>query len=133
MNITPVLNASVVIQLHLLAALLALGLGAVQLAAAKGTASHRRLGYLWASVMAVVAISSFFIFELRLWGPFSPIHLLSLFTLVTLYLAVQAARHNNINRHQRMMRALYIFALLLTGAFTFFPGRLLHQLVMANL
>ena len=51
MNITPVLNASVVIQLHLLAALLALGLGAVQL----------------------------------------------------------------------------------TGAFTFFPGRLLHQLVMANL
>ena len=78
MNITPVLNASVVIQLHLPAALLALGLGAVQLAAAKGTASHRRLGYLWASVMAVVAISSFFIFELRLWGPFSPIHLLSL-------------------------------------------------------
>ena len=133
MNITPVLNASVVIQLHLLAALLALGLGAVQLAAAKGTASHRRLGYLWAGMMAVVAISSFFIFELRLWGPFSPIHLLSLFTLVTLYLAVQAARHNNINRHQRMMRALYIFALLLTGAFTFFPGRLLHQLVMANL
>ena len=46
MNITPVLNASVVIQLHLLAALLALVLGAVQLAAAKGTASHRRLGYL---------------------------------------------------------------------------------------
>ena len=54
MNITPVLNASVVIQLHLLAALLALGLGAVQLAAAKGTASHRRLGYLWAGMMAVV-------------------------------------------------------------------------------
>lgn len=63
MNITPVLNASVVIQLHLLAALLALGLGAVQLAAAKGTASHRRLGYLWAGMMAVVAISSFFVFE----------------------------------------------------------------------
>ena len=84
-------------------------------------------------MMAVVAISSLFIFELRLWGPFSPIHLLSLFTLVTFYLAVQAARHNNINRHQRMMRALYIFALLLTGAFTFFPGRLLHQLVMLNL
>ena len=63
MNITPVLNASVVIQLHLLAALLAFGLGAVQLAAAKGTASHRRLGYIWAGMMAVVAISSFFIFS----------------------------------------------------------------------
>ena len=133
MNITPVLNASAVIQLHLLAAVLALGLGAVQLVLAKGTLSHRRLGYVWTGMMAVVALSSFFIFELRVWGPFSPIHMLSLFTLVTLYLAVQAARHNNINRHQLMMRAMYIFALLLTGAFTFFPGRLLHQLVMLNL
>ena len=133
MNITPVLNASAVIQLHLLAAVLALGLGAVQLVLAKGTLSHRRLGYVWTGMMAVVALSSFFIFELRVWGPFSPIHLLSLFTLVTLYLAVQAARHNNINRHQLMMRAMYIFALLLTGASTFFPGRLLHQLVMLNL
>ena len=133
MNITPVLNAPFVIQLHLLAALLALGLGAVQLAAAKGTPDHRRLGYVWTGMMAVVALSSFFIFELRVWGPFSPIHMLSLFTLVTLYLAVQAARHNNINRHQLMMRAMYIFALLLTGAFTFFPGRLLHQLVRLNL
>ena len=133
MNITPVLNASAVIQLHLLAAVLALGLGAVQLVLAKGTLSHRRLGYVWTGMMAVVALSSFFIFELRVWGPFSPIHMLSLFTLVTLYLAVQAARHNNINRHQLMMRAMYIFALLLTGAFTFFPGRLLHQLVRLNL
>ena len=133
MNITPVLNASAVIQLHLLAAVLALGLGAVQLVLAKGTLSHRRLGYVWTGMMAVVALSSFFIFELRVWGPVSPIHMLSLFTLVTLYLAVQAARHNNINRHQLMMRAMYIFALLLTGAFTFFPGRLLHQLVRLNL
>ena len=133
MNITPVLNASAVIQLHLLAAVLALGLGAVQLVLAKGTLSHRRLGYVWTGMMAVVALSSFFIFELRVWGPFSPIHMLSLFTLVTLYLAVQAARHNNINCHQLMMRAMYIFALLLTGAFTFFPGRLLHQLVRLNL
>ena len=133
MNITAVLNASAVIQLHLLAAVLALGLGAVQLVLAKGTLSHRRLGYVWTGMMAVVALSSFFIFELRVWGPFSPIHMLSLFTLVTLYLAVQAARHNNINRHQLMMRAMYIFALLLTGAFTFFPGRLLHQLVRLNL
>ena len=133
MNITPVLNAPFVIQLHLLAALLALGLGAVQLAAAKGTPDHRRLGYLWVGMMAVVAISSFFIFELRLWGPFSPIHLLSLFTLASLYLAVQAARNHNIKRHQLMMRALYIFALLLTGAFTFLPGRLMHQLALLNL
>jgi uncharacterized membrane protein len=32
--------------------------------------------------MAVVAASSFWIHQMRLVGPFSPIHLLSIFTLV---------------------------------------------------
>ena len=103
MNLTPVVTASPVIQLHLLAAVLALGLGAVQLVLAKGTGPHRRLGYVWVGMMAVVALSSFVIFELRVWGPFSPIHLLSLLTLTSLYLAVRAARSGNINRHRLMM------------------------------
>ena len=40
--------------------------------------------------MAAVAISSFWIHEIRLVGPFSPIHLLSIFTPVMLVLAVVA-------------------------------------------
>ena len=133
MILTPVTAASPVIQLHLLGALIAPGLGAVQLALAKGTAPHRLLGYIWVGMMTVVALSSFFIFEMRLWGPFSPIHLLSAFTLASLYLAVRAARNHQIKRRRVMMQALYVFALVLTGAFTFLPGRLLHQLVILNL
>lgn len=62
MILTPVTAASPVIQLHLLGALIALGLGAVQLALAKGTAPHRLLGYIWVGMMTVVALSSFFNF-----------------------------------------------------------------------
>ena len=132
MNLSPVLTATPVIQLHLLAAVAALILGAVQLFMAKGTAPHRQLGYIWVVMMAVVALSSFFIFELRIWGPFSPIHGLSAFTLASLYLAVRAARKKDIRRHRLMMGAMYLFAVLLTGAFTFLPGRLMHQLIVLN-
>ena len=40
--------------------------------------------------MAVVAVSSFWIHQIRLVGPWSPIHLLSIFTLVMLPLGGMA-------------------------------------------
>ena len=41
-------------------------LGGVQLVSAKGTGRHRALGWAWVGLMTYVAISSFFISELRL-------------------------------------------------------------------
>ena len=41
--------------------------------------------------MVLVAVIGFFIHEIRVTGVFSPIHLLSLFVLVTLFTAVSAA------------------------------------------
>ena len=61
---------------HAITALLAVIIGGIQLASAKGTRQHQ-LGYLWVSMMMYVSISSFFISEIQLWGAFSPIHLLS--------------------------------------------------------
>ena len=49
--------------------------------------SHPRLD-LGCCLMAAVAVSSFWIHQIRLIGPWSPIHLLSIFTLVMLPLAV---------------------------------------------
>jgi len=77
-------------------------------------------------------LSSFFIYVLRLWGPLSPIHLLSLFTLFTLFLAIQAARAGYMMWHKWMMLSLYLFALFLAGAFTFWPDRLLHEVFIQN-
>jgi uncharacterized membrane protein len=81
-NLTPLTNAPLPIQLHAYAAMAAFALGVVQLAGVKGTTRHRALGYTWAGLMLFVAASSFWIHDLRVWGPWSPIHLLSIFTLI---------------------------------------------------
>jgi uncharacterized membrane protein len=129
MTLAPLLAASPAIQVHAFAALAAFALGAVQLAAPKGTIPHRLFGWLWAVLMLVVVLSSFFIHEIRLWGAWSPIHLLSVFTLVTLPLAVFAARRHDVQRHRRAMGALFAGALVVAGVFTLLPGRIMHTVV----
>ena len=42
---------------------------------------HRRLGRAWVAAMAGTALTSLFIAEARILGPFSVIHLLSVLTL----------------------------------------------------
>src|SRR6202030_1117085 len=77
MNLAPLLDAAPAIRLHAFAAMTAFALGIVQLSAPKGTLPHRTIGWIWVTLMAIVGVSSFWIHELRLWGPWSPIHLLS--------------------------------------------------------
>ena len=84
---------------HAITALLAVIIGAIQLASGKGTMQHRVLGYLWVSMMMYVSISSFFISEIQLWGTYSPIHLLSAWTVLTLCTGVYFARVGNIKAH----------------------------------
>ena len=79
--------------------------------------------------MLVVAVSSFLIHQLRVWGPFSPIHLLSIFTLVTLPIAVMHARRGRVAKHQWAMLSLFVGGLVIAGAFTFVPGRIMHAVV----
>ena len=77
--------------------------------------------------MLAVVVSSFFIHTIRLWGPFSPIHLLSIFTLAMLPLAVAHARRHAVER--RAMLGLFVGALVIAGIFTFLPGRIMHAVV----
>ena len=78
MSLAPLLDASPAIQFHAFAAIAAFFLGAFQLTAPKGTLPHRTFGWLWVALMLIVCISSFWIHELRIWGEWSPIHLLSI-------------------------------------------------------
>ena len=80
--------------------------------------------------MAYVAGSSFFISELRLRGAFSPIHLLSAWTLFSLVMAVHHVRRGNIGQHKIWMVLLYVLALLVTGLFTLWPGRIMNQMLL---
>jgi uncharacterized membrane protein len=126
MTLAPLLDAPSVIQIHAFAALAAFAVGLVQLTAPKGTIPHRLIGWSWAALMLTVAVSSLFIHEIRLWGPWSPIHLLSILVLVTLPLAVLHARRHEVNRHRMAMLGLFTGALVIAGVFTFLPGRIMH-------
>jgi uncharacterized membrane protein len=129
MSLAPLLDAAPAIPLHAFAAMAAFALGIVQFAAPKGTLPHRTLGWIWVALMAVVALSSFWIHQIRLLGPWSPIHLLSIFTLTMLPLAVWRARHHQIAAHRRIMILTFAGGLVVAGLFTFVPGRIMHAVV----
>jgi uncharacterized membrane protein len=129
MTLAPLLQANPAIQLHAFAAMAAFGLGLVQLAAPKGTLPHRTIGWSWVVLMLIVSISAFFIHEIRLWGPWSPIHLLAIFTLVMLPLAVWNARRHAVEWHRRAMLGIFLGALVIAGLFTFLPGRIMHAVL----
>jgi uncharacterized membrane protein len=126
MTLAPLLNASLAIQLHAFAAMTAFALGMVQLAAPKGTLPHRTIGWIWVTLMAVVAVSTAFVHQIRLWGPWSPIHILSILTLILLPIAVWRAHVHDVRHHRRAMLGLFFGALLIAGLFTFLPGRIMH-------
>jgi len=126
MTLEPLLHASPIIQIHAAVAVIALVLGALQLFRRKGDAAHRALGRSWVVLMAIVAVSGLFIWTIRIWGPFSPIHLLSIFVLVMLWRGVAAARRRDISRHMKTMRGTYFFGLIITGLLTFIPGRRMY-------
>lgn len=129
MNIEPLLQTDWVTKIHAALALGALVLGAVQLSSKKGTQLHKIVGRIWVSAMFVVALSSFFIHDIRLIGPFSPIHLLSAFTLYNLVEGMLAIRNGNIEKHQKNMKVLYVFGLILAGLFTLAPGRVFYRVL----
>ena len=129
MSLAPLLDAQPAIPVHALAAMSAFLLGLVQFAAPKGTLPHRTLGWIWVALMAGVAVSSLWIHQIRLLGPWSPIHLLSIFTLVMLPLAVMKAHRHEVGAHRRAMVMLFSGALVIAGLFTLLPGRIMHQVV----
>src|SRR5258708_620408 len=121
MSLAPLLEAAPAIPLHAFAAMAAFALGVAQLAARKGSLPHRALGWVWVSVMVLVALSSFWIHQIRLLGPWSPIHLLSIFTLVMLPLGVWMAHRHRVVDHRRIMISLFAGELVIEGLFTLVP------------
>jgi uncharacterized membrane protein len=132
MTLAPLLAADGAIRLHAFAAMAAFVLGAVQLGAPKGTIPHRTIGWVWVALMLAVSISAFWIHTIRLWGSWSPIHLLAIFTLVVLPVAVLHARRHRVQQHRIAMLSLFFGALVIAGLFTLFPGRIMHAVVFGQ-
>lgn len=123
------LNQTFPIPLHVIAAMVAIILGGIQLSLKKGGVVHKTIGHIWVGLMLAVSFSSFFIHEIRLWGIYSPIHLLSLWTIIACFLAIYFVRIGSVKTHKIMMISMYFLALILTGLFTLWPGRVMHQIV----
>ncbi|MEO0938700.1 MAG: DUF2306 domain-containing protein [Pseudomonadota bacterium] len=129
MSFAPLLNTPAIVQIHAFVALALVAVTLILLSLPKGSVFHRTLGWAWVIGMGIVALSSFGINDMRVIGPFSPIHILSVITLVGLVYGVYAARSHNVAAHRRTMRSLSFWALGIAGAFTFFPGRVMFQVI----
>ena len=100
-----------------------------QFALPKGVPLHRALGWTFALAMVGVAGVSFFIQNDSHLGSVEPHRSLSLFTLAVVPLAVLAARRHRVDSHRKAMTWLYLLALVVTGLFTLWPGRIMHAVV----
>ena len=115
-----------IIRLHIAAAVFAFLIGSVILIGVKGTALHKALGWSWIVCMGTTAVSSLFIKTLNP-GHWSYIHFISGWVIIALPMAVVAIKRKNVAMHRRLMTGLFVGGLLIAGAFTFVPGRLMFQ------
>ena len=107
----------------------------------KGTKQHRLIGRIWVSLMLIIAFSALFITSPmtdKLFYPagFSWIHLFIPSTIGSLIHSIWNIRQfkktrleKHRNAHIRGMVSTYVGALIVAGAFTLMPGRLMHQIV----
>ena len=87
------------------------------------------MGRIWVLLMITIATSSLFIHGIEMIGPFSPIHLLSLWVLLGVPFAVRHARRGRVDAHRRAMVGLFVGALVIAGALTLLPGRVMHEVL----
>ena len=115
---------------HLLTIIVALALTPVILLGRRGTARHRVLGRVWAGAMIATAAISLFVHTSGS-GRFSPIHILSVWTLIHVPIIWWSARPHHVARHRGSVRGMVIGALLIAGFFTFPFDRLLGHWLFA--
>ena len=130
MTLVPLINAAMPIPHHAVAALLATLVGAAQLWLTKGTAPHRWLGYIWASLILFVALTGFFIFA-AVATPFNYLSKpLSALVLVMLWWGIRLARAGKIKEHRQTMIHLFLLTTLIR-LITIQPGRVVHHMLIS--
>lgn len=130
MPLAPLLSASLAIHLHVFGVSVAIIATALIFTRARGTGQHRVFGWVWVSGMGLAAISSFFIRSVEGGAGFSPIHLISIYVLVSLVFGLRAIRkHRNIRAHRSAMLGMTIGGLGIAGALSFLPGRIMSEML----
>lgn len=129
MNLAPVLQAPLAVQIHLATVLPAFAIGTwLIFFSTKGATWHRALGAIYLVLMTVTAVAAFFIRSVMT-GQFSPIHLFVPLTLFGVFSALWNVRRGNIRGHRNAMLGLYLGGILIAGTLAFMPGRIMHAVV----
>lgn len=131
-RLTIITHADPAVQLHIIAALVALILVPLVMWRKRRDRLHKILGYTWITAMAVTALSSFAITNFGIIGPFSPLHALSLLTLWVLFDTIRSAIRRDIIRHKIGMRNLATFGLGLPMVLNFLPDRTFTRFFFAG-
>lgn len=133
MFLAPLTEAPFAIQVHVVAALIAVVIGPFVLFRRSRDRIHRWLGRIWLPMVVVVAVSGLFIkSEVAAFGWFGPIHLLSLYALWGVADGLWQIRLGRIDRHRATMQSLWFGGMGLAGIFTFVPGRTMNRLVFGG-
>jgi uncharacterized membrane protein len=128
MHLGLVARAPLAIQIHLATVIPAFFLGTWLLFfSRKGSLIHRRVGFVYLTLMSVTAITAMFIRSIRP-GHLSWIHLFVPLTVWGVFGALWSIRRHDIAGHRRAMYGLYFGALIIAGGFTFYPGRLMYRI-----
>lgn len=105
-------------------------IGGLLLLIKKGTKTHKYLGRVYMVLMLITAVITLFM-PAKVGGSvlnhFGWIHLFSFLTIYTIPTAYLAIKKGKVKTHKRKMILLYVGAILIAGAFTFTPGRYLHE------
>jgi uncharacterized membrane protein len=113
--------------IHFIAAIFAVILGLINLTSKKGTFQHRILGWSWLLLMTSVTVPSFWIRELND-GNFSWIHLLTVWTLISMGIALISIKNGNVRIHASFMIGTMVGAII-AGGFAMIPGRFISSLI----
>lgn len=114
------------VYIHLATVIPAVPLGAWVLWSKKGTPAHKMAGRVWALMMVITAIDSFWLRGLT--GGIGPIHIFSVITLWSIPKGIWLARKGDNIGHLACMRGVYI-GLIIAGAFAMMPGRFLFTTI----
>lgn len=135
MTLTPLLQAPLAVRIHVATIVPAFLIGTWLIVfSRKGARAHRGLGYLYLTLMTVTAIAALFVHQLApdAFLGLSPIHLFVPLTLASVCLALFGARTHNVAMHGGAMIGLYVGGLLIAGALTFLPGRIMHAVAFGR-
>jgi uncharacterized membrane protein len=128
MNWELVAREPLAIQIHLATVIPAFFLGTwLIFFSRKGSRFHRIFGSIYLLLMTITAATAMFIRSLNP-GHLSWIHLFIPLTLFGVASAIWRVRKKDVKGHRAAMLGVYFGGLIIAGALTFYPGRLMYRL-----